>query len=254
MRLAGRLHDAEQCPVRVSEIGVGSHPRDLVRAVHQFAARLFDPGRGFVERSGAHGVDDGRSLGAATNIGGLLGEAIAVAQGAANETLDGPGREAAQAEFTRITQEIDTVARGADFGGFNLIDPGARNITIPTTEAGADIEIQAKNPSSAGLGIDKLSLGSAGAAGHAVVFAEGALSHITSAIARFGATATRISELGTAEMVAVLPEDRRLTGMVDADLTAETAEATAAAAKDELGRSTLSIANGNPQALAAAAS
>lgn len=195
----------------------------------------------------------GAAIGAATKIGDLLGQAKAVAESAAEEGLDPPERQAAQEEFSRITHEIDTAARDAEFEGFNLIDPGARDISILTTEAGVDIEVQAENLSSAGLGIDKLSLGSAASAGHAAVSADGALSHTTSALARFGATATRINELGKAEIRAVIPDELRLSGKVDADLTAETAEATAAAAKDELGKSALSIANGNPAALGAAA-
>ena len=120
------------------------------------------------------------------------------------------------------------------------------------TSAGADIEVQAENISSAGLGIDKLSLGSAALAAHAVAEAKGALSHTTSALARFGATATRISELGTAEIQAVLPANERLPG-IDAALSTEAAETTAAAARGALSQTGLGIANGNPGALAAVA-
>ena len=50
-------------------------------------------------------------------------------------------REDAQQAFTQITQNIDETAKAASFEGFNLVDPGARDITVLATSAGADIEV-----------------------------------------------------------------------------------------------------------------
>ena len=194
----------------------------------------------------------GAAISAASEIEDLLNAAAAVAEDAVDEKLAPAAREDAQQAFTQITQDIDETAKAASFEGFNLVDPGARDITVLATSAGADIEVQAENISSAGLGIDKLSLGSAALAAHAVAEAKGALSHTTSALARFGATATRISELGTAEIQAVLPANERLPG-IDAALSTEAAETTAAAARDALSQTGLGIANGNPYALGAVA-
>jgi len=193
----------------------------------------------------------GAAISATTEIGNLLSAAITVAEDASDEGLDAEAREEAQKAFTQITQNIDETAKGASFEGFNLVDPGARDITVLTTESGVDIESQAEKISSAGLGIDKLSMGTAASADHAAAKSKEALSHTTSALARFGATATRISELGTAEIQATLSADELLPG-VDASLSSAAAEKLAAQVKEALSQTGLNIANAKPEALGAA--
>ena len=80
----------------------------------------------------------GAAIGGATQVVDLLNQAKATAQRASQPDLSAGERKAAQADFDRATREIDTAVKGAEFEGFNLLDAGDGEITIPTPEAFAD--------------------------------------------------------------------------------------------------------------------
>jgi flagellin len=192
----------------------------------------------------------GAAMAAGQEVSDLLIEAKAKAVQASQEGLDQASRDALQADLNSLTAQIDTVVQTSGFGGTNLVEQGAANLNVLASESGDTIAVNAADLSSAGLGVDSLSLASATDAQSALANIDTALRSTTGALASFGASAKRIQEQGTftTQMSDTLKQG--LGKLVDADMGAESAKLLAGEVRQRLGVQSLSIANAAPRNIA----
>ena len=179
----------------------------------------------------------------------MLIQAKAKAVQASQEGLDSASRQALEAEFTQLTAQIQTVVNTADFNGTNLIEAGAAGLNVLSGEGGETIAVAATDLSTTGLGIDSLSLLSAGGAASAVTALEAALKSTTTAQAGFGAAANRLENQSEFNITLSNSIKTGVGNLVDADLSAESAKLLAAEVKQRLGLLSLSIANSAPRSI-----
>ena len=196
-------------------------------------------------------VATGVAISAGAEVSDLLIQAKAKALQASQEGLDPASRQALQAEFTKITGQIQTVVSTAEFNGVNLIKGGAPDLNVVSGEGGETIGVAANDLSTAGLGIDSLSLGSAADARSALASISSALASTSIASASFGASASRLDNQIGFNITRSSSISQGIGNFVDADLSVESAKLLAGEVKQRLGMQSLSIANSAPSSISA---
>ncbi len=192
----------------------------------------------------------GVALSASQDISDLLIEAKAKAVQASQDGLDQSSRDALQADLNSLTSQIDTIVSSSGFGGTNLVEPGAGNLDVLSTEQGDTIAVNAADLSTSGLGVDTLNLSSASNAQSAVSQIDSALRSANAAAASFGSSAKRIEEQGSFTTKMADSIRQGLGKLVDADMGAESAKLLANEVRQRLGVQSLSIANAAPRNIA----
>lgn len=192
----------------------------------------------------------GVAISASAEVSDLLIQAKAKAVQASQEGLDAPSRQALEAEFTQIKEQIQTVVNTADFNGTNLVKAGASDLNVLSGEGGETITVAASDLSTAGLGVDTLSLSSAANAASAVTALESALTSTTTAQAGLGAAASRLDNQSDFNISLSNSIRQGVGNLVDADLSVESAKLLAGEVKQRLGIQSLSIANSAPRSIA----
>ena len=191
----------------------------------------------------------GVAISASAEVSDLLIQAKAKALQASQEGLDPASRQALEAEFTQITEQIQTVVDTADFGGINLVKGGGTDLNVVSGEGGETINVAANDLSTAGLGLDSLSLGSAADASPALAGISSALASTSIASASFGASASRLDNQSEFNITLSNSISQGIGNLVDADLSVESAKLLAGEVKQRLGIQSLSIANSAPSSI-----
>ena len=137
----------------------------------------------------------------------------------------------------------------AEFNGVNLIKGGASDLNVVSGEGGETIGVAANDLSTAGLGIDSLSLGSAADARSALASISSALASTSIASASFGASASRLDNQIGFNITRSSSISQGIGNFVDADLSVESAKLLAGEVKQRLGMQSLSIANSAPSSI-----
>jgi len=193
----------------------------------------------------------GVAISASAEVSDLLIQAKAKALQASQEGLDPASRQALQAKFTQITEQIQTVVKTAEFNGVNLIDGGASDLNVVSGEGSETISVAANDLSTAGLGIDSLSLGSAADARSALASISSALASTSIVSAGFGASASRLDNQSEFNTTLSNSISQGIGNLVDGDLSVESAKLLASEVKQRLGLQSLSIANSAPSSISA---
>lgn len=191
----------------------------------------------------------GVAISASAEVSDLLIQAKAKALQASQEGLDPASRQALEAEFMQITEQIQTVVDTAEFGGINLVAAGASDLNVVSGEGGETISVAANDLSLAGLGIGSLSLGSAADARSALASISSALATTSIASASFGASASRLDNQSEFNITLSNSISQGIGNLVDADLSVESAKLLAGEVKQRLGIQSLSIANSAPSSI-----
>ena len=150
---------------------------------------------------------------------------------ASNGTLSDSDRQAINAEFTQLRDEIDRTSAGAEFNGQKLLD-GSANVNIQVgANAGANqqinISINEMNSSTMGDGtttLDNLDLSTAGGASAALGVIEGAQNDLSTARAELGAKQNTLSSTTrnlSVERENIMAANSRI---VDVDVAKETTQ------------------------------
>lgn len=191
----------------------------------------------------------GVAVSAGQQVSDLLTDIKAKVVQANQPGLDSASRQAIDAEFQQLTQQLESVVAGASFGGVNLLNSGASDFTVLSSEDGDTINVGAQDLSLQGLGLDGLSLTSSGGAASALSAINGAIDTASARVADLGSSAQRIEEAATftTRLDNILKEG--VGNLVDADLGEEAAGLSAERVKLELGLRSLAIANAGPKAL-----
>ncbi len=210
--------------------------------------------------SGTQAVRDGLDrTGAAIDVaaaaGGMIAETLVEMKGlavaASQQGLDQQSRDALNAQFAALGEQISGIVDTADFGGINLLAPGAPDLDVLSNENGDAFTVQAQDFSNAGLGIDAASLDSAANAASALTALDAAIAAASSKLGDLGASANRVET--QSEFLSKLSDTLAagVGNLIDADLAAESAALEAGRVKQELGALALGIANAAPKRLLA---
>jgi len=193
------------------------------------------------------------ALAASEAIGDILLQLKERAVAAADAGLDQESRDALQADFNELRDQIATIVQNAEFNGTNLIDSGTDNVVgITTPDATGNITI-AHEDMTAGGGIIQFSAGetftTAAQAQTLVGKIDSSIKELSQAQTRIGSGAKALETQRNFTDVVQDSIEVGIGNLVDADLAKESANLQALQVKQQLGLQALGIANGQPQAI-----
>ena len=170
---------------------------------------------------------------------------------AADTSLNTTSREALNANFQALLQQITTVVENASFNGANLINGSTNMIqALASADGQHRITVLGENMSLSGPIVtipSNASISTQSAASAMINTVETSLNNVDSSLASLGSGSAKFSIQAT--FVANL-SDTLTTGvgnLVDANMASESAQLTALQTKQQLGVQALSIANQGPQ-------
>jgi flagellin len=191
------------------------------------------------------------ALSAGQSISDLLIQMKQQAIAASDTSLNTTSREALNANFQALLQQISTVVENASFNGANLIDGSTNKIeALASSDGQHRITVAAENMSLSGPIVTISAAGSISTQSQASAMintVEASLNNVDSALASLGSGSAKFSIQAT--FVQNL-SDTLTTGignLVDANMASESAQLTALQTKQQLGVQALSIANQAPQ-------
>jgi flagellin len=193
------------------------------------------------------------ALSAGQSISDLLIQMKQQALSAADTSLNTTSRQALNANFQALLQQITTVVENASFNGANLINGSTNSIeALASSDGQHRITVLAENMSLSGPIVTIPSNGSISTQAQASAMintVETSLNNVDSSLASLGSGSAKMSIQAT--FVQNL-SDTLTTGignLVDANMATESAQLTALQTKQQLGVQALSIANQAPQVI-----
>jgi flagellin len=193
------------------------------------------------------------ALSAGQSISDLLIQLKQKALSAADSSLDTASRQALNADFTALRDQISTIVKNAVFNGFNLVDGSTNQITALASADGARrITTAAQNMSLSGSIVTltaTATISTQAKASTLVATIQSSLTNVNSALAKLSAGAAKFSIQAT---FAQNLSDTLTTGignLVDANMAQESASLQSLQVKQQLGIQALSIANQAPQTI-----
>jgi len=190
------------------------------------------------------------ALSAGQSISDLLIQMKQQALSASDTSLNTASRQALNANFQALLQQITTVVQNAQFNGINLIDGSTKQImALASADGQHRVTVAAENMSLSGSIVTVASTGSISTqtkASTMVTTVENSLNAVNAALASLGSGSAKFSIQAT--FVQNL-SDTLTTGignLVDANMASESAMLTALQTKQQLGVQALSIANQAP--------
>ena len=193
------------------------------------------------------------ALSAGQSISDLLIQMKTKALAAADSSLDTASRQALNANFTALRDQITTIVTNATFNGFNLVNGSTSKITALASADGARrITTDAQNLKLSGAIVTvKLTntISTQAKASTLVATIQSSLTNVNSALAKLSAGAAKFSiQAGFAQKLS----DTLTAGignLVDANMASESAKLQALQVRQQLGVQALSIANQGPQTI-----
>jgi len=190
------------------------------------------------------------ALSAGQSISDLLIQLKQQALSAADPSLDTASRQALNANFQALLQQITTVVQNAQFNGINLIDGSTKQImALASADGQHRVTVQAENMSLSGTIVTVASTGSISTQAKAstmVTTVENSLNNVNSALASLGSGSAKFSIQATFVQDLSDTLTSGIGNLVDANMASESAMLTALQTKQQLGVQALSIANQAP--------
>ena len=193
------------------------------------------------------------ALSAGQSISDLLIQMKQKALAAADSSLDTASRQALNANFTALRDQISTIVKNAVFNGFNLVDGSTSQITaLASADGSRRITTAAQNMSLSGTIVTvkaTASISTQTKASTLVATIQSSLTNVNAALAKLSAGAAKFSIQST---FAQKLSDTLTTGignLVDANMAQESAMLQSLQVKQQLGVQALSIANQAPQTI-----
>jgi flagellin len=193
------------------------------------------------------------ALSAGQSISDLLIQLKAKALAASDSSLDTASRQALNANFTALRDQITTIVKNAVFNGFNLVDGSTNQITaLASADGSRRITTAAQNMKLSGTIVTMKSTATISTqtkASALVATIQTSLTNVNAALAKLSSGAAKFSIQGT--FVQKL-SDTLTTGignLVDANMAQESAMLQSLQVKQQLGVQALSIANQAPQTI-----
>jgi flagellin len=193
------------------------------------------------------------ALSAGQSISDLLIQMKQKALSAADSSLDTASRQALNANFTALRDQITTIVKNAVFNGFNLVDGSTNQITALASADGARrITTAAQKLSLSGSIVTVKStstISTQAKASTLVATIQASLSNVNSALAKFSSGAAKFSIQATFSQKLSDTLTQGIGNLVDANMAQESAMLQSLQVKQQLGVQALSIANQAPQTI-----
>lgn len=192
------------------------------------------------------------ALAAGESISDLLVEMREKATAAMDPSLDTFSRNAYDADFKALVEQIEVIIQNAEFDGANILDGSISGGIefLADADAARSLTLKTQDLSFSGSVItlsQTASLGSASLAAQTVSAIKTSLDNVNQALANLGSDLKKLEAHNT--FVTKLQDSLEVGvgNLVDADLARESARLQALQVKQQLGVQALSIANGQPQ-------
>jgi flagellin len=193
------------------------------------------------------------ALSAGQSISDLLIQMKAKALSAADPSIDTASRQALNANFTALRDQISTIVKNAVFNGFNLVDGSTNQVTALASSDGARrITTSAQKMTLSGsiVTIKTTSTISTQAKASSLISTlQSSLTNVNSALAKLSAGAAKFSIQSNFTQKLSDTLTQGIGNLVDANMAQESAMLQSLQVKQQLGVQALSIANQAPQAI-----
>ena len=193
------------------------------------------------------------ALSAGQSISDLLIQMKQKALAAADSSLDTASRQALNANFVALRDQITTIVNNATFNGFNLVNGSTNNITaLASADGTRRITTDAQNMklSSTIMTVKGTNTISTQAkASTLIATIQTSLSNVNSALAKLSAGAAKFSIQGTFAQKLSDTLTQGIGNLVDANMAQESAKLQSLQVRQQLGIQALSIANQAPQTI-----
>ena len=193
------------------------------------------------------------ALSAGQSISDLLIQLKTSALSASDSSLDTASRQALNANFTALRDQITTIVKNAVFNGFNLVDGSTTQITaLASADGSRRITTQAQNLSLSGTIVTLTSTATISTqtkASALVSTIQTSLTNVNSALAKLSSGAAKFSIQGTFAQKLSDTLTQGIGNLVDANMADESAQLQALQVRQQLGIQALSIANQAPQTI-----
>ncbi|HEY1615338.1 MAG TPA: flagellin [Rhizomicrobium sp.] len=193
------------------------------------------------------------AMNAGQSISDLLIQMKQKAMSASDQSLDTASRNALNADFTALRDQISNIINNAVFNNFNLIDGSTNQITALASADGVHkLTVAAENMSLSGSIVTVASTGSISTQAKASVMiatVEASLTNVNSALATLSSGSKKVSVQATFVQNLSDTVTSGIGNLVDANMAQESAMLSALQTKQQLGVQALSIANQSPQVM-----
>ena len=193
------------------------------------------------------------ALSAGQSISDLLIQMKQKALAAADSSLDTASRQALNANFTALRDQITTIVNNATFNGFNLVNGSTTKITaLASADGSRRITTDAQNMKLSSTimtvrGTNTIS--TQAKASSLIATIQTSLTNVNSALAKLSAGAAKFSIQGSFAQKLSDTLTSGIGNLVDANMANESAKLQSLQVKQQLGIQALSIANQAPQTI-----
>ena len=193
------------------------------------------------------------ALSAGQSISDLLIQMKQKALAAADASLDTASRQALNANFVALRDQITTIVNNATFNGFNLVNGSTSKITaLASADGTRRITTDAQNMKLSSTimtvrGTNTIS--TQAKASTLIATIQTSLSNVNAALAKLSAGAAKFSIQGTFAQKLSDTLTAGIGNLVDANMASESAKLQSLQVKQQLGIQALSIANQAPQTI-----
>jgi flagellin len=186
-------------------------------------------------------------------ISDLLTEMKEKAISASDSSVDQNSREAYNADFEALRDQIGKILENSDFDGVNLLDGSTTQIrALANAEGNNYVTVSAQSMSLGGAILEvsaTATISSQANASAMVATLEDSLNQVNLALAKLGTGSKKLSVHKTFVDKLTDELNRGVGNLVDADMATESARLQSLQTKQQLGIQALSIANQAPQAV-----
>jgi flagellin len=193
------------------------------------------------------------ALSAGQSISDLLIQMKQKALAAADTSLDTASRQALNANFTALRDQIGTIVKNAVFNGFNLVDGSTTQVSaLASADGSRRISTAAQDMSLSGSIVTVTSTASISTQANAsslIATIQSSLTNVNSALAKLSSGAAKFSIQGTFAQKLSDTLTAGIGNLVDANMAQESAKLQSLQVRQQLGIQALSIANQAPQTI-----
>lgn len=193
------------------------------------------------------------ALSAGQSISDLLIQMKQKALSAADSSLDTASRQALNANFTALRDQITTIVTNASFNGFNLVNGSTNQITaLASADGSRRITTSAQKLSLSGSIVTVKTtntISTQAKASTLVSTIQASLTNVNSALAKLSAGAAKFSIQGTFAQKLSDTLTAGIGNLIDANMAQESAKLQSLQVRQQLGIQALSIANQAPQSI-----
>jgi flagellin len=193
------------------------------------------------------------ALSAGQSISDLLIQMKAKALAAADSSLDTASRQALNANFVALRDQITTIVKNAVFNGFNLVDGSTSQITaLASADGTRRVTTASQKLSLSGTIVtvkNTNTISTQARASTLISAIQTSLTNVNSALAKLSAGAAKFSIQGTFAQKLSDTLTAGIGNLVDANMAQESAQLQSLQVRQQLGIQALSIANQAPQTI-----